>query len=65
MWLNALDLLDPSGGCAGGAADTDPDEVGTPKGALVGVLAGLGGVQGGLGEPWRSWRDVEISWGGS
>ncbi|NXB06932.1 A16A1 dehydrogenase, partial [Cnemophilus loriae] len=26
VWLNALDLLDPSGGCAGGAADTDLDE---------------------------------------
>ncbi|OWK50027.1 Aldehyde dehydrogenase family 16 member A1 [Lonchura striata] len=26
VWLNALDLLDPNGGCAGGAADTDPDE---------------------------------------
>ncbi|NXR58291.1 A16A1 dehydrogenase, partial [Rhadina sibilatrix] len=26
VWLNALDLLDPCGGCAGGAADTDLDE---------------------------------------
>ncbi|NXI80209.1 A16A1 dehydrogenase, partial [Rhipidura dahli] len=26
VWLNALDLLDPSGGCAGGAMDTDLDE---------------------------------------
>ncbi|XP_058715612.1 aldehyde dehydrogenase family 16 member A1 isoform X2 [Poecile atricapillus] len=26
VWLNALDLLDPSGGCAGGATDTDLDE---------------------------------------
>ncbi|NXB34344.1 A16A1 dehydrogenase, partial [Eulacestoma nigropectus] len=26
VWLNALDLLDPSGGCAGGAVDTDLDE---------------------------------------
>ncbi|NXH59332.1 A16A1 dehydrogenase, partial [Rhabdornis inornatus] len=26
VWLNALDLLDPSGSCAGGAADTDLDE---------------------------------------
>ncbi|XP_041568915.2 aldehyde dehydrogenase family 16 member A1 [Taeniopygia guttata] len=26
VWLNALDLLDPSGGCAGGAADADLDE---------------------------------------
>ncbi|NXQ56338.1 A16A1 dehydrogenase, partial [Anthoscopus minutus] len=27
VWLNALDLLDPSGGCPRGAADTDLDEV--------------------------------------
>ncbi|NXB15682.1 A16A1 dehydrogenase, partial [Rhagologus leucostigma] len=26
VWLNTLDLLDPSGGCAGEAADTDLDE---------------------------------------
>ncbi|NWW20888.1 A16A1 dehydrogenase, partial [Falcunculus frontatus] len=26
VWLNTLDLLDPSGGCAGGTADTDLDE---------------------------------------
>ncbi|NXS22202.1 A16A1 dehydrogenase, partial [Mystacornis crossleyi] len=26
VWLNALDLLDPSGGCAAGAVDTDLDE---------------------------------------
>ncbi|XP_015471848.1 aldehyde dehydrogenase family 16 member A1 [Parus major] len=26
VWLNSLDLLDPSGGCAGGATDTDLDE---------------------------------------
>ncbi|NWV29322.1 A16A1 dehydrogenase, partial [Origma solitaria] len=49
VWLNALDLLDPSGGCAGGAADTDLDEVGGPKGALWGVLDGSRGAVGRFG----------------
>ncbi|NXE02622.1 A16A1 dehydrogenase, partial [Chaetorhynchus papuensis] len=46
VWLNALDLLDPSGGCAGGAMDTDLDEVGGSWVVWEGSQAGLGDAGG-------------------